>query len=190
MRRGCAFIVVLAACKVGTPIDNEGTGGDGGTDASVDTFDQTACVDPLPPAEITPAHEHSEAAGLGTKAGESCAAAGDCHGVGALNNNPWLFSGTVYASDGVTPQPGVLVRVRTSDPQRPLRAVTDTAGNFHFLNNPASATQMLLTFPTRVEVTACPDVTQMNRDVVDEADLNCTNGMCHLAGQRIRLTLP
>ncbi|MBL0215583.1 MAG: hypothetical protein IPQ07_17085 [Myxococcales bacterium] len=160
-------LVSLAACDVGeVPIGGGGGGGGGGTDAGTTNGFATACVD----RSATPgvSHEHGGAGGP-THAGEGCIGVG-CHLLGQPGGE-FTAAGTVYKKDGVTPNPGVIVRIKKGT--MTLTAVTESAGTFHFTQ--------AMTFPTITDVSGCPDFSKMN-SMIAAGGGNCSGGACHAAG--------
>lgn len=180
----------VAACTVGELPRSVGGDGTQGTDAGTNPGTDggqaaNACVDRVPAAQADAAHDHSAAAGGGTKAGQACLNAG-CHAA----NNPgagapgYQFAGTVYKPGGTIPSVGATVRVKSGPGVQAPPYLTDSAGNFHI---PAGA--LMNAFPgATVNVTACPTVAPMVTPLA-QGDGNCAKAGCHVAGATGPITL-
>lgn len=164
----------VAACTVGELPTNRGSGtvdaGGGTVDAPVNA---NACIDRLTPPGI--AHVHSAAAGGGTHAGDNCLQGG-CHSQ-ADGDRHYQFGGTIFKADGVTPNPGVNIRVKPANGGTPGTMVTDDAGNFYL-----TAPGVQMAFPAAVEATACPTITPMAGQVVAGGGGACNSAGCHAKG--------
>jgi len=159
-------MVSLAACDVGEVPVGGGGGPDGGGSGSAGFA--TTCVD----RSATPgvSHDHGGTAGL-THAGEGCIAVG-CHLLGQPGGE-FTAAGTVYKQDGVTPNPGAVIRIKSGT--KTLTTVSESGGTFHF-----GPTQQI-TFPTITDVSACPDASKMTT-MITTGGGNCSGGACHAAG--------
>jgi hypothetical protein len=177
MKQAVILIVVLAgslaACTVG--INRELGGVTGDDDDGVSTqpdapagAQELACIDGT---TAGPAHVHGAGAGGGTKAGTGCIVNG-CHLNGGGGGPAFVFAGTVYKNDGVTPRGGANIRVVVAGGGTPLRAVTDDAGNF---NIQAGANG----FPASTDASSCPAITPMNGKLNTASDGNCNSAGCH-----------
>lgn len=157
-------MVSLAACDVGeVPI-----GGGGGPDSGVGSAGfATSCEDK---GTAGVSHEHGGAGGT-THAGQGCIAVG-CHLLGQPGGE-FTAAGTVYKLDGVTPNPGAIIRIKSGT--KVLIQVAESAGTFHF--GPAQQ----ITFPTITDVSACPDASKMTAKLATGGG-NCSGGACHAAG--------
>ncbi|CAN5891173.1 hypothetical protein BH11MYX3_BH11MYX3_37630 [soil metagenome] len=164
------LLVSLAACDVGEVPLNGGGGGDGGgtTDGGPTNGFATSCVD----RSATPgtSHEHGGAGGT-THKGEGCIAVG-CH-LAAQPGGEFTAAGTIYKKDGTTPNPGVIVRIKSGT--KTLTQVTESDGTFHF--GPTQA----ITFPTITDVSGCPDFSKMTSNITTGGG-NCSGGACHALG--------
>ena len=154
---------LLAACDVGeVPI-----GGGGGPDSGVGSAGFTTSCEDRGTAGTS--HEHGAAGGT-THAGEGCIAVG-CHLLGQPGGE-FTAAGTIYKKDGVTPNPGAVIRIKSGT--KVLIQVSETAGTFHF--GPAQQ----ITFPTITDVSGCPDHTSMVGKLTTGGG-NCSGGACHSA---------
>ncbi|HEU4728687.1 MAG TPA: hypothetical protein VFT22_12375 [Kofleriaceae bacterium] len=162
----------FAACTVGeVGTASNGPGGtiDGGPGSG--SGSAAACVN-----RATPATAFDHGGGV-THAGENCLQVGACH----LNNSgpgagpPWQFAGTVYKSDGVTPNPGVSIRIKQKTGTGSITLVSDTAGNFS-----VAAGSLQQAFPATTDATACPTVKAMVSDLAQNGGGACNS--CHVAG--------
>ncbi|HET7501915.1 MAG TPA: hypothetical protein VFK02_12950 [Kofleriaceae bacterium] len=174
--------LLLAACTVGE-VGTANAPAGGGTDAGSGSGSGsgsgigTACVNR---ATAGPAHDHGNGV---THAGENCLQVGSCH----LNNSPapagppFQFAGTVYKTDGVTPNSGVNLRIKQKAGTGSVTLVSDLAGNFSI-----AAGSLQQAFPAAVDATACPTVKAMMADLV-QGNGGCNS--CHVAGKDGPITL-
>lgn len=156
-------MVSLAACDVGeVPIGGSGTDGGVGSAGFATTCETRG----------TPgvSHEHGGAGGP-THAGEGCIAVG-CHLLGQPGGE-FTAAGTVYKQDGVTPNPGAVIRIKSGT--KTLIQVAESGGTFHF-----GSTQQI-TFPTITDVSGCPDSSPMVGKLTTGGG-NCSGGACHVTG--------
>lgn len=152
--------LLASACTVGAippPGSGQsgGTGTDGGGGASAN-----GCVDRLAPPFVD-AHPHDD--GGTDNAGMDCTTAG-CHLQGAAgtsgkgNKAPeYMFGGTVYKSDQVTPDGGAVVKI--TDQGMTGMYYADSGGNFFVpVGDPALPTQIK---SATVTASACPNISPM-----------------------------
>jgi hypothetical protein len=157
-------LISIAACDVGVvPLTN--TGGDGGP-GSGSGIQPNVCVNRKATADITPAHTHSApvVAGNPSNQGLQCISSG-CHAAGGAGGE-FSFAGTLYGSDGVTPDPGgafVMIVGAGSSAVDANSPYTDAAGNFYL--GPAEGDDITATYPVQVWATACPTITPMTQTV-------------------------
>ena len=157
-------LVTVAACDVGeVPI---GGGGHGGGSGSGSAGFATTCVD----RSASPGVSHDHGGGV-THAGQGCIGVG-CHLLGQAGGE-FTAAGTVYKADGVTPNPGAVVRIKSGT--MTLTAIAESAGTFHF--------SQPITFPTITDVSACPDASKMTGKIQAGGGGNCSSGTsCHATG--------
>jgi hypothetical protein len=159
----------FAACDVGeVPIGGGGgDGGGGGPDAGGTTTGfATTCIDRA--TTIGTAHQHSGVAVNPTHAGEGCLNVG-CHGP-AQPGGEYAAGGTVYKTDGTTPNAGAVVRIKNGTGV--LTMVADDAGTFH-----AGPTTIM--YPTITDVSACPSSSKMTTKLTAAGGPNCSQSGCH-----------
>jgi hypothetical protein len=172
---------VMAACEVGEVPINGGTGIDAPISTTTDsgispTTDAPVAALCAPRASpVTVAHLHS--AGATTHAGENCVVAG-CHlatnvGTGAPGMQ---FGGTLYGTDGITPNKGATVYFKNAAGTTVL-TTTDTAGNFYM--NAGSLPQG---FPALVSASVCPTTGTGSAPTPMTEAVQNTGGGCALAG--------
>lgn len=156
-----------AACSVGeVSVPGQGPDGGGGDGGAA-----LACVD-----RGTPGTAHIHTAGNTTNAGVGCITGG-CHlegntGIGAP---PYSYAGTAYQLDGVTANPGAIIRI-VPPSNLPITVTADSAGNFSVgtVTNP---------FPAHTDVSACPSMQKMVGNLNVAGDGNCSGGTaCHGTG--------
>ena len=133
------------------------------------------CAPRLNPANV--AHIHS--AGATTHAGENCIVGG-CHQNGNVGTGApaFQFAGTLYGSDGVTPNAGATLYFKnaaglTKD------TTSDKAGNFYL-----AAGTLTQGFPAMVSASVCPTAPATGNPAptpMTEA-VTSTGGGCALAG--------
>lgn len=157
-----------AACSVG---EVSVPGGDGGNNGGGDGAVALACVD-----RGTPGTAHNHTAGGTPNAGQACIVAG-CHLDGQLGAGapPYTYAGTAYQLDGVTANPGAILRI-VPPSGIPITVTADTAGNFSVgtVTNP---------FPAHTDVSACPSMQKMVGALNVANDGNCSGGAgCHGIG--------
>lgn len=167
--------LLFAACTVGEVGTSNNNAPDGGTKPGTDGgATGNGCITR---AAASPPHPHT--LGGGTNAGQNCLMVGACH----LNNNnsgpdagpPFQFAGTVYKSDGKTPNPGVTIRIKPVSGGAGGIMVSDEAGNFSL-----GVGSVMMAFPATTDVTACPTVSAMVSQVVANGGGACNS--CHVAG--------
>ncbi len=156
----------MSGCDVGEVALNQtgGDGGPGGGDAGSGSGIQPGvCVNRQ--TTVNPPHTHSApvVAGNPSNQGQQCIQAG-CHASGGAGGQ-FTFAGTLYAADGVTPDPGgALIMIQTAgsgvDANSPH---TDSAGNFYI--GPAEGDDITGAYPVQIWATACPTVTPMAQAV-------------------------
>jgi hypothetical protein len=124
-----------------------------------------------------PAHMHDD--GEGSHQGRSCMDSG-CHRSGDLGPNApaYVFAGTVFKPDEVTPQAGVTVRLTPFDNSAPITVVTDVEGNFYLEAGPGVTNP----FPSIPDVSACPNTETMIEGALDPSYGNCNANGCHELG--------
>jgi hypothetical protein len=168
----CLFV---AACTVGElPTSRNGAAEvDAGALPIDAAANANACIDRVAVPAV--AKIHSPEAGGGTHAGDNCLQGG-CHSQ-AETNRHFQFGGTVYKADGVTPNPGVTIRIKPARGGPAGTMVSDDAGNFSLV-----AGQLMMAFPATVEATACPNVTPMVSQVAAGGGGACSSAGCHAAG--------
>ncbi|HEX7838136.1 MAG TPA: hypothetical protein VF469_11765 [Kofleriaceae bacterium] len=165
--------LLFAACTVGEVGTSNNNAPDGGTKPGMDGSPTgNGCVNR---AAASPPHTH--ALGGGTNAGMNCLAAGACHlnNSGANAGPPFQFAGTVFKSDGKTPNPGVMIRIKPVSGGPGGTMVSDEAGNFSL-----GVGSVMMAFPATTDVTACPTVSAMVSQVVANGGGACNS--CHVAG--------
>jgi hypothetical protein len=145
--RSLLFLILVTGCEVGSlPVAGDGSS------AANDCIDRDVPV---------PAHVHTDSGE--TNAGMNCMDSA-CHTTGGVGR-VFTAAGTVYKPDKKTPNPGAIVRIKST---QELTAVADDAGNFYFID--------AITFPVTTDVSACPDVIKM------AAPLQTGHGACAQAG--------
>lgn len=190
MTKAALIVGVLfagAACNVGSVAPNGqqagvdapaggGGGGGGPTDATPSVGSDPTTFEAGTPVTrsqiLEDAHIHSD--GGGTKAGIDCM---QCHGPGGAANIEFSVAGTMYGSDGVTPDPGgawVLVQPGGTGPVTGIK--TDKGGNFYW--GPGEG-EPALTLPAATCITASPTLNLMD-DQVQAGQGGCNS--CHSAG--------
>ena len=104
---------------------------------------------------------------------------GGCHMAGDLGPNApaYLIAGTVFKSDGVTPQAGATVRLIPFDGSTPVKITTDAEGNFYL-----EAGGGVNPFPAIPDVSACPNTETMIEGALDPSYGNCNANGCHELG--------
>jgi hypothetical protein len=120
------------------------------------------------------AHEHDD--GEGSHQGRSCIDA-QCHsGIDTGPNAPiFIIAGTVYQTDGVSPQAGAIVRLTPFDTDiAPITLTTDVDGNFYL-----EAAGVTNPFPAIPDVSACPTTETMIEGALDPSYGNCNALGCH-----------
>lgn len=160
----------MSGCNVGeVPINQIGVDGGptgDGTPAGDGGIQPNVCVDREPAAKVNPFHTHSAPVNANnpSNAGQHCIQAG-CHAAGGAGGQ-FTFAGTLYGSDGVTPDPGgafIMIVASGSAGVNANSPYTDTAGNFYI--GPAEGDDIPNAFPAQIWATACPTITPMTQAV-------------------------
>jgi hypothetical protein len=174
----------VAACTVGelpTNRDNPGPGGGSNTMPDAAMPVGNGCVGRV---AATDAHLHT--AGNTDNAGKSCMVGG-CHlkgntGTGA---SAYQFAGTVYKADGVTPNPGVNIRIKPANGGAGGTLVSDKGGNFS-----AGDGSIMMAFPATTDVSACPTIMPMSAQIVAGGGGNCNGCHAKTGGTTTPISLP
>jgi hypothetical protein len=161
------LLSALAACDVGTVLTSPHNNGPdahqmGGGDGPVSNV-----------CNLTPNGDDGH-----HNAGQACVVAG-CHlaaspGAGAT---PWMYAGTLYKTDKVTPVVGAEIVIKVG--ATTVTATTGANGNFHIATQPPPA--VLLNQSPNVQATGgAPCTSSMTGQLTAPGGGNCNN--CHTAG--------
>jgi hypothetical protein len=158
---------------VGTDAPIGTTGGlDGGSGSGSDSGGTPNFQPGVPVAratQLTPKHLHI--AGGSDNAGLDCMT---CHAAGGTAGIEFDVAGTMYGSDGVTPDPGgAWVEIQPGGSGAITGIVTDTGGNFYW--GPGEG-EPALVLPANTCITAAPTLTPMG-DPVQLGQGGCNS--CH-----------
>lgn len=150
---------------------------DGSPDGSVASpfVGEPSYLDGAAPQNAKGVAQHSVIPGASATldpSGSNCSATGVCHAVGG--NQPFLFSGTAYASTNNPALPGTEVRVVGADGAPIGMAYTDADGNFWSVSGTWKA-------PAYVGVRTSAR-TRVMVGSLDVAGGSCNAANCHLGG--------
>ncbi|MCW5801351.1 MAG: hypothetical protein KIT31_02985 [Deltaproteobacteria bacterium] len=95
-----------------------------------------------------------------------------CHLAGGGGGPSFVFAGTLYKNDGVTPNAGANIRVVPNGGGPALTSPTDTAGNFYIQVGQNA-------FPATTDASGCPSITPMVGKLNTASDGNCNSSGCH-----------
>lgn len=161
--------LLLAACDVGSVLQNA-SGADGG---GSDTGSGSNCGS----AGLTPGGAHTHATGKKSNAGMGCMSSSGCHNSLMAPGGPaYSYAGTVYEADKTTPKPAATIFVYSGG--KTIHLLSDMDGNF-FVDE-ALAAPPSNTVATTTSATLCPTIKTMGPSLVAGGG-NCNSSSCHAA---------